>query len=80
MARVAQMLSRVTDRPVIDKTGLTGTRTFELHWLPEGEAPQPASPPTLFTALQEQLGLKLEPQRTMVDTIVVDHVERPSPN
>jgi uncharacterized protein (TIGR03435 family) len=79
MTRIAQFLSRETGRPVIDKTGL-GPYAFELHWLPESMQPQPDSPPVLFTAIREQLGLTLEPQRAPVDSIVVDHVERPSAN
>ncbi|HKE83098.1 MAG TPA: TIGR03435 family protein [Vicinamibacterales bacterium] len=79
MTRIAQFLSRETGRPVIDRTGL-GTYAFELHWLPEAAPPQPDSPPVLFTAIQEQLGLTLEPQRGPIDSIVVDHAERPSPN
>jgi uncharacterized protein (TIGR03435 family) len=80
IARIAQLLSREAGRPVVDKTGLTGTLTFELRWLPEGAPSQLDSPPALFTAIQEQLGLKLEPQRGPIDTIVVDSVERPGPN
>lgn len=79
MTRIAQFLSRETGRPVIDRTGL-GTYAFELHWLPESAQPQPDSPPVLFTAIREQLGLALEPQRAPVDSIIVDHAERPSPN
>jgi uncharacterized protein (TIGR03435 family) len=79
MARVAQLLGREAGRPVIDKTGLAPA-SFELHWLPEGAQPQPDSPPFLFTAIEEQLGLKLEPQRVPIDSIVVDYAERPSPN
>ena len=80
MTRIAQFLTREAGRPVIDKTGLAETYAFELHWLPENAQPQPDSPPPLFTAIQEQLGLRLTPQRVGVDSIVVDHAERPSPN
>ena len=79
MTRFAQFLTRETGRAVVDRTGLDA-HTFELHWLPESAEPQPDSPPSLFTAMQEQLALKLEPQRGPVDVIVVDHVERPTPN
>jgi len=79
MSRFAQFLSRETGRAVLDKTGLDA-HTFELYWLPESAEAQPDSPPTLFTAIQEQLALKLEPQRGPVNVIVVDHVERPIPN
>jgi uncharacterized protein (TIGR03435 family) len=79
-ARIVQLLSREAGRPVVDKTGLTGTLTFELRWLPEGAPSQPDSPPTLFTAIEEQLGLKLEPQRGSIDAVIVDSAERPAPN
>jgi uncharacterized protein (TIGR03435 family) len=61
IARIVQLLSREAGRPVVDKTGLTGTLTFELRWLPEGAPSQLDSPPALFTAIQEQCGLKLAP-------------------
>jgi len=80
MARVAQFFSRETHRPVLVETGLTAPDVFELYWLPEGAEPQPDSPPSLFTAIQEQLGLKLEARRGTVEAIVVDHAEGPSPN
>jgi len=79
MARFAQFLSRETGRMVLDQTGREAM-TFELHWLPDTAQPQPDSPPSLFTALREQLGLKLEAQRAPVDAIVVVHAERPSAN
>jgi uncharacterized protein (TIGR03435 family) len=79
MARVAQFLSRETGRFVLDKTGL-GAATFELHWQAETAPPLPDSLPSLFTAIREQLGLKLEAQRAPVDSIVVTRAERPSPN
>jgi uncharacterized protein (TIGR03435 family) len=80
MARVAQMLTREAGRPVIDKTGLDETYSFELRWLPDNATILPDSPPSLFTAIQEQLALKLEPQRGSVDSVVIDYAEAPSPN
>jgi uncharacterized protein (TIGR03435 family) len=85
---VTLMQWALLDRPVVDKTGLAGRYDFDLKWTPDesqfgGEVPAPASDapePTLFTALQEQLGLKLEAMRGPVDAIVVDRVERLSPN
>ena len=86
------MQSGVLDRPVVDQTGLTGRWDFELKWTPDdsqfggmGIRPPPPSdapdaPPPLFTAIQEQLGLKLESQKAQVDVMVIDHVEHPSPN
>jgi uncharacterized protein (TIGR03435 family) len=75
-------------RTIIDKTGLTGTYDWDLKWTPEingtsasPDAPAPdATGPSFFTAIQEQLGLKLEPQKAPVDILVVDHVEQPSAN
>ena len=64
---------------VLDKTGLEPF-TFELQWSPDTATPLPDAPPGLFTAIREQLGLKLEAQRAPVDSIVVEHAERPSPN
>ena len=77
--RLLQFLSTETGRPVFDKTGLAA-RTFELRWLPNQAKPEADSPPDLFTAIQEQLGLKLEPSRGPVDTLIVDAVEPPSLN
>jgi uncharacterized protein (TIGR03435 family) len=79
MPRLLQFLSSETGRPVFDKTGLAAP-TFELRWLPAQAEPAADSPPGLFTAIQEQLGLKLEPERGFVDTVIVDAVAPPSPN
>jgi uncharacterized protein (TIGR03435 family) len=66
--------------PVVDQTGLTGEYDLTLHWAP-GNMPAADSPdPPLFTALQEQLGLKIELKKVPIETIVVDHIDRPSPN
>ena len=82
-------------RPIIDKTNLTGKYDFKLQWTQDmgvdadvggaarGSKPidsSPASFPPLFTALQEQMGLKLESRRGTIDAIVVDAIEKPSPN
>jgi uncharacterized protein (TIGR03435 family) len=80
IARIVQMLTRELRRPVANKTELSGPVAFELHWLPEGARLQPDSPPALFTAIQEQLGLRLQPERAPIDSIVVDHVEPPIAN
>jgi uncharacterized protein (TIGR03435 family) len=79
----------VLDRPVVDQTGLKGRYDFTLKWAPDdsqfgGRVPpasdDPSAPPSLFTALQEQVGLKLSAEKTAVDVLVIDHVEKPSPN
>jgi uncharacterized protein (TIGR03435 family) len=74
------------DRPVFDRTGLTGTFDFAMEWSLEPDSAQPLGPPpestgpTFQRALQEQLGLKLTSTTGFVDVLVIDHVERPSPN
>ena len=78
---------REIDRPIVDRTGLTGTFDIELTFNPvrpglpgRGEIPVPADGTSLFTALQEQLGLKLESSRGPLDVIVIESVERPTPD
>lgn len=89
VANLAQMLSGVLDRPVVDKTGLAGPYSFTLKWAPDhSQAPSPGgsasstedSGPSLPTALEEQLGLKLESAKGPVESLVIDHIERPSAN
>jgi uncharacterized protein (TIGR03435 family) len=79
MARFTQFLSRETGRMVLDKTGVEPF-PFELLWTPDTPPPLPDAPAGLFTAIREQLGLRLEAQRAPVDSIIVEHAERPSPN
>ncbi|MBW8869185.1 MAG: TIGR03435 family protein [Acidobacteriales bacterium] len=77
----APLLSHLLDvdgRVVIDKTGLTKHYDWELSWSPD--AAQDTSKPSLFTALQEQLGLKLEHDKAPIDIVVIDHLERPTEN
>ena len=86
------MQSAVLDRPVVDQTGLTGKWDFLLKWTPDESqfggmgirVPPPSNapdaPPPLFTAIQEQIGLKLESGKADVETMVLDHVTQPSPN
>jgi uncharacterized protein (TIGR03435 family) len=78
MERFAEFLTREAGRPVLDKTGLTGTYEMTLDWAPDGApvANDAAPLPSLFTALQEQLGLKLVFTKGPVETLVVDHVDR----
>ena len=93
LAQLTQVLSQVTQRIVIDRTGLQGSfdidLTFTLDGVPNAPPPPPGAPalpsvdpngPSLFTALQEQLGLKLESERAPVEVLVIDHVERPTPD
>lgn len=69
-------------REVIDHTALTGTYDFTLYWASgnDGNATPDSNEPGLVTALREQLGLKLEPQRAPVEILVIDHAEKPSAN
>lgn len=77
---LAEMLARQTGRVVLDRTALEGIYDLTLTWSPEDAPTTDASAPSLFVALQEQLGLKLEPARAPVPVIVVDHIEPPSAN
>jgi hypothetical protein len=89
MTNFVSLLQRaILDRPVVDKTGLSGRYDFDLEWAPDetqfGGGLPPASEgsqsPPLFEAIQQQLGLKLEATRGPVSALVVDKVERPSAN
>ena len=90
MATFASTLQHVVvDRPVVDQTGLSGRFDFQLTFAPDGAQfggmrlpaqSEDVASPSLFTAIQEQLGLKLEAVKAPADTIVIDHIERPSPN
>jgi bla regulator protein BlaR1 len=68
------LLSNVVGKPVIDNTGLTGRYDLAI------QLPAPDGGESIFTAVQEQLGLKLEPGKGTVETLLIDHVERPSEN
>jgi uncharacterized protein (TIGR03435 family) len=80
---VAQFVPEV-DRVVVDRTGLLGTFDVDLTWTPDlplgATTRGDSKAPSLFTALEEQLGLKLEPIKGFVDVLVIDHVEKPTPN
>ena len=81
---VLSMQPEIGGRLVVDKTGLKGQYDFTLKWTPDigAAAEQPASDagPSLFTALQEELGLRLQSTKAPVDVLVIDHVELPSEN
>ena len=83
VSNLLSFLSQELGRSVVDQTGLTGNYNFTLQWTPEmpnGASAAEDSEPSLFTALQEQLGLRLESTKAPMDVLVIDHVERPSPN
>jgi uncharacterized protein (TIGR03435 family) len=87
LSRFADLLSPRVERPVQDRTGLAGNYYLSLEWRPEAGPPgspdagvSDGLPTSIFTALQEQLGLKLESIKGSEDIIVIDHAERPTPN
>jgi uncharacterized protein (TIGR03435 family) len=92
LSQLATILSPFVQRVVVDRTGLTGNFDFDLTWtpdqLPQGPPPAGAPPlpaidpngPSIFTAVQEQLGLKLDSSRGPVDVFVIDNVEPPTPD
>jgi len=90
MAEFAGELQAVLDRPVVDKTGISGRYNVDLNWTLDdfqvarfSGFPAPSDRtevPDLFTAIQEQLGLRLESTRGSVEVMVIDHVERPTEN
>ena len=85
-ASVLQASGSIPDRPVVDQTGLGSARyDFILMWTLDGRQSQLAgdnadAPPDLFSAFQQQLGLKLEPTKAPVDVLVIDRAEKPSGN
>jgi uncharacterized protein (TIGR03435 family) len=84
--RLAELLETRVERVIVDKTGLTGSFDIKLTYEDEEVRrlfPGPGQPreaPSLFTALEEQLGLKLESSRGPVDVVVIDSAERPTPD
>lgn len=73
----ARMLAGQLNQQVVDKTRLTGKFDFELKW---EENPEKNEGPSVFTALQEQMGLKVEPEKAPVEILVVDRADRPTDN
>jgi uncharacterized protein (TIGR03435 family) len=85
MDELAQMMRGVfsMDRAVVDRTGLTGAYDFKIEATPEPRIKGDDSDLrniSIFTAVQQQLGLRLASQKAMIEVLVVDHVEKPSPN
>ena len=74
------VLSSMVEAPVVDKTGLTGTYNYTLQFGRKWSANDPESWPSIFTAVQEQLGLKLEAVHESVPNLVVDHITKPTEN
>src|SRR5262249_30556343 len=87
MKVIAYKLSRLLGRPVVDNTELEGNYDFKLEWAPDaspsapdGQAMDNTLGPSLFTAIQQQLGLRLEATKGSVDVLVIDRAEKPSEN
>ena len=94
MPMLASSLSKQLGRTVIDKTGLTGNYNYTVNWAPDDAMPGMSKPDgaasgddmpngtgaSLFTAVQEQLGLKLEATKAQADVIVIDQIEQPTAN
>jgi len=82
MAQLAEQFSRrnKVDRPVVNRTGLAGTYDYKLEWGDDTAATADSGVVSVFTAFQEQLGLKLEPTTAPVRVLIVDHAEKPSGN
>lgn len=83
MSELSGLLMRIAlDRPAVDMTGLKGRYDFDLRWTTDDAvaSARADAPPGLFTALQEQIGLRLEAVKAMADVLVIDSVQEPSPN
>jgi uncharacterized protein (TIGR03435 family) len=87
MTQLAYKLSRLLQRPVVNNTGLDGNYDFKLELTPDlgpvapyGQPADNSGGPSIFSALQEQLGLRLEATKGPVDVLVIDHVDKPSEN
>ena len=78
MSILADLLAQLLDRTVRDDTGISGDFDVKLNWDPGQTANMDG--PSIFTALQEQLGLKLNAQKGPVEILIIDHAERPSGN
>jgi uncharacterized protein (TIGR03435 family) len=77
---MAVLDKQFTGRAVVNKTGITGLFDIHLEFTPEQDSSTADAGPSIFTAVQEQLGLRLVPARGPEEIIVIDHVERPSEN
>jgi uncharacterized protein (TIGR03435 family) len=80
MTLIAEELSLITGRVVVDKTNLADRYDLKLEWAADDAPATDNSGPSLFTAIQEQLGLKLESAKEAAPVLIIDHVELPTPN
>ena len=79
MDALARVLARSLDLPVVNGTGLDGIFNFKLHWVPDNARPAMEGV-SIFTAVQEQLGLRLRSEKTLREVLVIEHAERPTEN
>jgi uncharacterized protein (TIGR03435 family) len=80
MQRLAELLSTKLDRPVADGTGVSGAFDVELTWATDTAPPDADLGPSVFTAIQEQLGLKLQARRLPMAVLVIEHISKPTAN
>src|SRR6185437_10838584 len=82
LASLNDLVAQIVHRPIIDKTALTGRYDISLEWTPDNtpDTSPLAGDLSIFTAVQEQLGLKLEPSTASLDILVIDSAQKPTPN
>jgi uncharacterized protein (TIGR03435 family) len=83
MTQIANTLNRAVDRPIVDRTDVKGYFNMRLQFTPDPGAPAAtadAAGPSIFTAIQEQLGLRLEPSKNPMEVLVIDNVQKPTEN
>jgi uncharacterized protein (TIGR03435 family) len=80
MEQIVKSLIGELRAPVVDRTGLTGTFDFDVRFMPENSPPDAEPGPSIATAIQEELGLRLEKSKGPVEVVVIEHVEKPSEN
>jgi uncharacterized protein (TIGR03435 family) len=80
MPTLAEFLSQLTGRLVVDATGLKSNYDFDLQWTPDTQLQPDSDTPSIFTAVQEQTGLRLESRRTRMNVLVIDSIDRPTPD
>jgi uncharacterized protein (TIGR03435 family) len=83
MTQITNALNRAVDRPIVDRTDVKGYFNMRLQYAPDPRIPGAATDtvgPSIFTAVQEQLGLRLEPSRSPLEVLVIDSVQKPAEN
>jgi uncharacterized protein (TIGR03435 family) len=80
MTQFGEWLSDQLGRPVVDRTGLTGLVDIHLQWSTDDQADSPNAAPAIMTAVQEQMGVKIESGKGPVEILTIDHAEKPDPN